>query len=201
MKRVDVTPLRKQFNSEIKRGFDLISKINKLKPSLPQKYVWLIVELSFLKIYLAWEQFLEETFLRYAMGGKTSTGYKVTSYINPRDKVHAQDLINEGKEYSNWTPSEVIKKASRFFKREPFRNALRPIITELDEMRTIRNKIVHGSSYSNEKFKTLVRSKISYAPRGITAGEFLLKTETNTRKTFFEFYVDFIINASKKIVP
>ncbi len=198
---LNVSPLRKLFNSEIKKSFDLIAKVNELKPPLQQRYVFLIVELSFLKIYLAWEQLLEETFIRYMTGGKTFKGYKVSSYVSPKNYIHAQELINEGKEYSNWTPDEIIRKASLFFKKEPYKNALKPIIQQLNEMKCIRNRIVHGSHHSNEKFKSLVRSKISYAPVGITAGDFLLKMESETKKTFFEFYTDFIVNASKKIVP
>ena len=181
MVKVDLTPLRKRFDSEMKKSFDLIAKINQIKPPLPSKYVFSIVELSFLKTYLAWELFLEESFIRYMIGGKTSTGYKVVSYVNPKTRLRAREFIKEGKNYANCTPDEIIRKANLFFKEEPYGMTLRPIISQLNEMKCIRNRITHGSHHSNEKFKSLVRSKASYAPNGITVGAFLLKIESRSK--------------------
>lgn len=202
MAGVNVTSIRNRFNSEIEKSFTLIRVIANIKPKLHQKYVFLVVELSFLKVYIAWEQFLEDTFVNYIMGRKTRKGYKVKSFVNPKNFIHAKGIINEGRNYSKWDYDEVIRKSLLFLKNGyPYKNTLQPISNYLKEMSYIRNSIVHGSSHSMERFKSIVRSKIKYAPAKITPGEFLLKIESKTKKTFFQHYTDFVVDASKKIVP
>lgn len=199
---IKITPISKRFNSEVTKSFKLIKIVNEIKPPLKPKYIFLIVELSFLKIYLAWEQFLEDSFVKYMMGGTTASGYKVKSYVNPKNFVHTQEIINEGKNYSKWDYDEVIRKASHFLiNGGPYKKTLQPIYSYLKEMSDIRNSIVHGSRYSIERFKSIVRSKIKYAPPNITPGEFLLIIESKTKKSFFQYYTDSLVDASKKIVP
>ena len=202
MAGIKITPISKRFNSEVKKSFNLIKIVYNRKPPLKPKYVFLIVELSFLKIYLAWEQFLEDSFVRYMMGGTTKSGFKIRSYVNPKNMVHAREIINEGRNYSKWDYDDVIRKTSHFFVNGgPYKRTLQPMFSYLKEMSDIRNSIAHGSNYSIERFKSIVRSKIKYAPPNITPGEFLLIIELETKKSFFQYYTDFLVDASKKIVP
>ena len=201
MSSVSIVSSRNNFEVQVKESFNLIKAINNSKSGLKKQYKLTIVELAYLKIYLAWEQFLEETLLGYMMGGQSAKGYKVSSYVFPKNYSHALDIINQGRDYSIWTPDVVIRKANQFFKRHPYVRILNPLIRYLNEMKCVRNAIAHSSKTSREKFKTLVRSRIGYASYKVTPGHFLAKSPSVAAPTFFEYYTSFLINASKKIAP
>lgn len=207
-----ITPVHKEFENQVKKSFELLRSINDVKtaytrstPRISQKDVNLVVELSFLKIFLAWEQFLENSFLRYMLGGETARGFKPKRCVFPYNLDHALKIVSEGKDYPKWeTPSDVIRKSDLFFRDgKPFKDSLYPIIGKLNDMQTIRNSIVHMSSNSQEKFKSLVRNEMNYAPKNISPGRFLLsnKTSLNPPVTYFQFYSDILMSTSKKIVP
>ena len=188
MPRASITSLRNRFNSEIEKSFRLIQIITSNRVKLSKKYVFSVVELSFIKICVAWEEFLENTFIGYSMGQKTQRGYDAKSYINPKNINHAKEFVHEGRKYSNWNEIDELKrKARRFFKRDPYNPALSTINAELGEVKEIRNAIAHGSRHSKEKFKSVVRSRLGYLPSGITIGDFLFKMESQTGKTFLIF--------------
>ena len=201
-----LTPLLVNFEKQISNSFDLFKSITDVKnayvrstPRLSQNDVNLVVELSFLKIFLA------NTFIKYMLGGKTKSGYKVRCYISPKNLNHALEIVCEGKPFPKWaTSSEVIRKADLFFKEgKPFRDSLQPIISMLNDMQTIRNSLVHTSYNSEEKFKTLLRHELGYAQRNITTGKFLLtiKPSTTPPVTYLQFYTDSLKTAAKMITP
>ena len=67
-------------------------------------------------------------------------------------------------------------------------------------MKTIRNAIVHRSTKSREKFKTLIRNKLGHARPGITPGEFL-STNSNTPNVLYITHFRKILEAvSERIV-
>ena len=186
-----------KFYSEVNKCLNLIKYVDVHKSPLQyKKNKFLIVELSFLRIYFAWEQLLEDTFIKCVMTYKKGD----SSYLHPRDIQHARDLISEGKSYTKWNHQEVIRKSNSFLKKNPYRKALPPVTKYLEETQCIRNSIAHGTKDTFEKFKTLVRGKIGHFPAGITPGEFLFYTEATTKKPFLIFYTDLLLFAAKKIV-
>lgn len=163
--------LEKQIDSSQR----LITKIRDL--GLPQIQLEIIVELAFLRIFIAWENFLEGSFIRYLMGAKSPSGYKPKAFVNPYNMEHALNFISQGKDYVKWnSASDVIDRSDVFFKNgEPFKNTLEASTTDLNEMNTIRNRIAHKSKSSQEKFNSLIRFKFGHGIRGMTPGRFLLE--------------------------
>jgi hypothetical protein len=119
MFRSKLKETKKEFKQQIKGSFKLIQSIGQI--SLPQEEIYLIYELSFLKIFLAWEWFIEKTFILYMISKKANKG----SYVNPKNEKHAYDFVREGRDYVDWTsPDVVIRKAKIFFKDgKPYKNA------------------------------------------------------------------------------
>lgn len=198
----ELNGFKDEFKQHMKRSFELIQSINKAKPPFPQDQIYMVYELSFLKNFLSWEWFIEGTFILYMLGSKTNTGYRPEVYVRPKDQKHAYQFVKEGRDYADWTsPDVVIRKSSLFFRDgEPYKDALEPIIRDIQDMKTIRNAIVHISTESREKFETLIRSKLGYARVAITPGEFLATTIKGKSLSYITYFRNQVEFASEKVV-
>ncbi|MCK4428747.1 MAG: hypothetical protein KAU95_00100, partial [Candidatus Aenigmarchaeota archaeon] len=147
-----------EFEQRIKDNLDLISDINELNSTntvLNKSQVNQIIELVFLKIYVSWEIFLEDVFIKLILISKNN--YKITAYLKPRDYSHALEMLKENKPFLDWTKVDNVMNRSKYFFKKgfPIFNNLYLIKTELTEMKTIRNNIVHMSQKVQKKFKDL----------------------------------------------
>lgn len=192
----------------INKSTDLIQTVNQMV-SLPnlsvnltsQQRDW-IVGWAFVNIHATWECFLENCFLAYMLGRQTASGFAPVRFVYPNDEQHALGVILAGREFFRWSSPSLVKERSKvcFKNGEPFANGLDSIMTELEEMNTIRNAIVHQSHEALDKFKSLVRSKLLTAPLDITPGTFLLTAKLE-QVTYFGHYCKRLRIAAKRIVP
>jgi hypothetical protein len=163
-----------------------------------------IVELAFLRAFLALESFLEETFILYSIGQKAPKGRAPHRYTFPPSKKDASEWVKEGREYSSWAASNVNERALRYFRRGgPFTDPLRGSQTALDEARTIRNAIAHDSTSAQDKFESLARHKLGTLPMGLSVGGFLgtVVPNSNPPQSFLEWYLAKAELVASQIVP
>jgi hypothetical protein len=191
------------FQKNIQNSQKLINEVKKGK--INPRYLEIIGELVFLKIYTEWEVFLEDSFVRYLVGGKSPSGYSPKCYICPPNMEIAKKILKgESKDYIKWNDVGLIKTRSKIYFRdgEPFVSALDPIIQYMEEMNIIRNRIAHKSDLSKSKFNDFIRRKFGHGISGITAGKLLLmKTTPRSRTTYLDIYIGVIDTASKSIIP
>ena len=167
----------------------------------------MLVEFAFLRSYLAWERFLEETFILFLIGKRPQRRRRVLKcYVAPKNRNHALEMIlPEGRRYVDWdSPDLVCTRAKRFFAGgEPFESALAPRLNLLNELQIIRNAIAHRSIKSERKFHQLVRDKLGYLPAGISVGSFLetLVPRTHPPLANIDHYLDRINVVASIIVP
>lgn len=171
----------------------------------PIKYtrVYQINEMAFLGMFLAWEEFLEATFVRYMCGAATKTSYQPTVYVMPLTLDHAlKFFIVKPRDYVEWSSGQqVMERAEMVFRDgEPYRSALRPSLTDLDDMRQIRNAIAHRSGISWKKFETAVRRILGSRPRGLSPGMFLRLQNAASAKPYIEHYREVLVVAASRIV-
>jgi hypothetical protein len=197
------------FVSEVNKAQNLIRSasvfyLKSNKPKLTKSDFESIIELSYLKAYISWEKFLEESFTLFLIGETSNIKIKPVRYIIPKNRKHAIEFILQGRDFVDWSsPEEIRKRANLFLKNGmPFEKPIASITHQLTNMKTIRNAITHASVQSKEKFKSLVRGKISYYPHSLTVGGFLYRTMPNTKppETFFDYYFSSLVDASNKIV-
>lgn len=170
---------------------------------MPRIQVEIIAELAFLRIFIAWENFLEASFLRYLVGAKSPSGYMPVRLITPKNIGHALDLLCSGREYVKWnSTSEVIARSETCFRDgEPYKTVLESVRTVLNNLNTIRNRITHRSVVSMSKFNDFARKILGYGKRGMTPGRFLLtKLPSDPQMTFLDYYVRNLETASIIIV-
>jgi hypothetical protein len=193
--------------TEVADGTELLRIANHvlaLSPSvgLTLKHRDSIVGWSFANIQSVWESFLEKCFVAYLLGMRAASGFAPTRYVFPANEAHALAFIRGKRDFFRWTSPTLVKEYSRLCFRDgdPFISGLDPIMTDLEELNTIRNAIVHKSVDASNKFKSLVRSKLATAPLDITPSVFLL-TARSAAVTYFGHYCKIIAIGAGRIVP
>src|ERR1700730_6770477 len=75
-----------------------------------------IVELSFMGVVAAWEEFLEGAMVRYLAGAKTASGYSAPLAVGKADGLdHAYQVVSQdadydrSKHYLSWTSPREVK--------------------------------------------------------------------------------------------
>jgi hypothetical protein len=166
----------------------------------------LIIRFAFLQGFLAWEEFLDESFTLYLLGEKAPRGRRPLREYSPRRRKDAIRLITGAdRKYADWTRTDNLRKRSKtFFRRhDPFDTPLRANNTYLQDMAIIRNAIAHRSQYSREEFQKLVRRFFRTYPPGLTIGQFLRRVVPNSSppQTFLAYYFDSVATTADLIVP
>lgn len=175
------------------------------RPHISRKRRDSITEVAFLRAFLAWETFLEESFILYLLGHKPPKGRVPHRFTFPPNRKSAEEwVIPERRPYATWDAGSVITRAQRFFRGgRPFTIALRTNQSLLDESKTIRNAMAHESRTAYNKFENLVRMKLGTLPLNLSVGSFLSTTVPSSSPpvTFLEFYLDKIEFVGEQIVP
>jgi len=166
---------------------------------MPQGRLWAerLNELRFVRATLAWEDFLEETFLCFLRGARPSSGttYAV-SVPPPRNIAEARSLaIGQGR-FGTWlNEAWTQRRASDLFgARNPY-DAL--AAQRFSEIRVVRDRIVHRSEYSRARFQDLIVSIYGASRPGWTPGRLL--SDTSAGSSVLESYVSFLDAAARTI--
>ena len=145
-----------------------------------------------------------ESLQDYMLGVQTAAGFAPRRYVFPSNEQHALDIVLGSREYFPWTAPDSVRRQSIlcFEDGQPFRQILDSTTTELQEINTVRNAVVHRSRVAVEKFKSLVRDKILTAPPDVTPARFLLATKSGTTgRTYFSHYCNKLRIVVNKVVP
>ena len=163
-----------------------------------------MVELAFLRSFLAWERFLEESFILYLLGKQPPRGSRPRRFAMAPDAKAAQEFVCEGRGYTTWDGSSTMTRARRFFRGgRPYTNAIEPRRHLLSEAQTIRNAIAHESQAARQRFETLVRDKLGTLPPKTTIGRFLSTQIPGSVRveSYFAFYLDGMRSVAREVVP
>ncbi len=177
------------------------------KPKFTVKHRDILVESAFLRVYLAWEQLLEESFILYLLGRRSPSSYSPSRLAGaiPTTRKDAITLTAAGQKYANWdNPESVRRRSLRFFRSgAPYETTLAPRINVFLNMQVVRNSLVHRSDYSKKQFEQVVRNNLGFFPSDMTVGVFLGTTVpgSNPPISFFELYLNNIDTAAQKIIP
>ncbi len=205
----ELTYALKSLTREINEAIKLVSKINQLrqtkrvKLSISKLHYEMIIELAFLRSFLAWEAFLEESFILYLIGKRSPKSYAPKRFVIPKNRQHALDFTYAESRYADWTSiDKVVARAERVFNNgEPYSSALRIRNSRFNDIKTVRNAIAHSSIRTREQFKIFVRKELTYYPTGLTPGGFLVKGTPHTpTRIFLEEYLDTILKSAGEIV-
>jgi len=107
-----------------------------------------ICESAFLRIFIAWETFLENSFVDYLLNEPSILNNRPAKWVNPISKEHAQEIIIGNQRYMDWSNPEAIRKMSQIFFHQGyvFNITLSAINNDLMDLKAIRNSAAHMSS-------------------------------------------------------
>ena len=164
-----------------------------------------LLELAFFRVYLAWESFLEESFILHLLGARVGGKRAPHRFAFPPSETAAKEwVIPESQRYARWDATMVSSRALRFFRGGyPYTETLRSSQSVLDEARTIRNAVAHDSEKARHKFEDLLRRQKQTIPIRSTVGAFLGTTvlESIPPTSFLEVYLSRLLFLASKIVP
>ena len=71
----------------------------------------LVTVAAFLRLFIAWESFLEETFVLYMMGKLSRNGLSVKAYVSPVDVAHASRMLLgvQRQKFIDWSTPDTLR--------------------------------------------------------------------------------------------
>ncbi|MBW2741527.1 MAG: hypothetical protein JRE64_22400 [Deltaproteobacteria bacterium] len=116
-----------------------------------------IVTSAFLKMFICWEEFLENLFINYLIGEPSIDGTQVNTFVSPQSPEHAHKILIGTQKYVDWANHEIVRRlANIFFENgEPLATNIASISSELSDLKTIRNAAAHVSSTTQRKLDAL----------------------------------------------
>ncbi len=176
----------------------LIEFINKCNEELiPDKPV--LFEAYFLKIYVAFENYLGDIFKKYCLGEPSSEGYIPKRKLEFENIDQLRNIICAGKKLNYVDYIDAIKNlSSDIFEENPFDIMLEDSenVTLFNQMTMLRNCIAHESDYSKRKYCEACLNSKEYKP----PGEFLISKNKRNSKSYFTIYVEKIKELSFGII-
>lgn len=180
-----------------------------------------IVELAFMGVVAAWEEFLEAAMIRYLAGAATTSGYRAPLNVGKAsDLAHAYQIIaqdadyDRSKHYLSWTSPREVKARAKFYFVDgaPFVDPLTLGEQCLGWAVQIRNRVAHASEKCRGDFETAARALLAKNKlnQSFRAGD-LLEEQTSrhfpkvlslpTGATLFSAYMQLFRHLANQIVP
>lgn len=153
---------------------------NAAGPRLHPEQARRVVELAFLGLISSWEEFLEQSFVRYLAGAKADDGSSPPLRLGQSSGIpHSYQLISgdpsfdPSKNYSKFgEPKWVIAISKNYFEHgAPYAALLHANVEILQHAVKLRNRVAHTSTKCREDFKRSARAHLGLADNaGLTQG-------------------------------
>jgi hypothetical protein len=130
----------------------------------------LITVAGFLNLFVAWEEFLETTISQFMSGTPTLSGAEPVRYATPPSVDSAKRMLIGTNRFFDYASHESVRKmvALYFENGYPFEPHLRAIVTDLGDMKTMRNASAHFSSTTQLPLESLAQRIFGVPSPGIT---------------------------------
>jgi hypothetical protein len=141
-----------------------------------------LYEMSFLRAFIEWEIFLEQTFLRYLCGYQSSHGLYVpigAAYCSSLPV--AERLVFGRGGYALWhDPAVVARRANRYLVGCPHEVIVQANQPRLQMFGSIRHRVAHGQDNAKQKFDVATMTICGRRYRAARPGRFLRDWDTST---------------------
>jgi hypothetical protein len=166
-------------------------------PAIDQKQVTIA---AFLNMFIAWETFLEKAFVEYMTGEATISGRHPVRYVSPPSIDAARILIIGTQRYFDYGNHENVKKVAHMFfeNGDPFEPHISAFISDLADIRTMRNSSAHITSTTQTALEGLALRIFGQPKPGIDLYHLLISSDprTNTGDTVFTVYREKLLTAA-----
>ena len=141
----------------------------------------LLYELAYLRIFVSWEAFLEQVFLRYLCGHVSARGPVVlaTGISAIRTIADAEAAVLGNRRFVLWhDPQKVIARSKRFFTKCPIETIVLSNATRLEHLASVRHRITHSQKDARRRFDKATMLIAGKRYRGARPGSFLRDVDT-----------------------
>jgi hypothetical protein len=151
-------------------------KARLLTASFSVKNLEVLYEAAFLRVFVQWEVFLEEAFLRYLCGHQSRHGVaslaKTKAYATSLSG--AKSAVLGSQSYVLWhNPFKVVKRSTEHFVKGRHEIVVSSAYARIEAMAHVRHRIAHGHQDARAKFE---KATLMFAGRTFSAarvGRFL----------------------------
>ena len=113
----------------------------------------LLYELAYLRLFIAWEEFLEESFIRYMCGYSAGHGTEVPTAGYRSTLNDARSHLLSGRSYLLWhDPDRVIRRSQDHFQNGRHEIVLSSVTGRAKRFAAIRHRIAHAQAHAREQF-------------------------------------------------
>ena len=162
--------------------------------ALPQNQREFITDSAYLKIFISWETFLENSFIQYMLGEPSILGNAITRYVQPLNEQHANSLLIGTQRYVDWSNPEIVKKLSKihFASGNPFDTFVSSMLTDLFDLKTIRNAAAHLTSTTRQQLDSLGTRKLKRLCNNLKVSDilFAVDPDSNANETILTTYLN-----------
>lgn len=161
-----------------------------------------MTEAAVLKIYISWERYVEQSFISYLMGELSTTGVAVTSYLRTPTFEHANRAVIGTQKYVDWgNPDIVTRLASLYFPNgAPYKPALSAIISDLYDLRAVRNAAAHLSTTTSAQLDGVALRRLGHPVNGVTVYDLVTGPDaTGGGATVLDYYQSMLTGAAALI--
>jgi hypothetical protein len=141
---------------------------------LTPRRVEALYEMAYLRLFIAWESFLEESFVRFICGYRAEAGQPgLRQAAFPRIE-DARLAILGGQDFVSWaSPVAVEQRARQYMQDSWHEEVLQAARVRLRYLVAVRNRIAHGSDYARSQFDYSTMQLAARRFRGSAPGAFL----------------------------
>lgn len=184
--------------------YELLKLYNEPIPSFSEDLRNMLVEHNIVQLFSKWERFLENIFIAYMLGNKSSNGDSPLRYVFPINEDHAYRLVQNVNQYPDWSDTDkILVNARNFFEGGGPFEILKTMKAELAAIKKIRNSIAHISHRARKDFENLIQGKIGYLPSGVTPARFLIEYKVGKKRndpTYYEYYIEYLKDTASILV-
>lgn len=140
---------------------------------LPVSRIELAYELAYLRLFTAWEDFLEQSMLRYLCGFAAAHGQEQLTQGNYcTNLAHAKATLYGNQQYLLWhNPQKVVMRAASHFTNSRHETVIASIQGRVVHFSSIRHRIAHA--HAEDNFNTATMALAGRRYRGARPGRFL----------------------------
>ena len=168
------------FNADAAQCTALIANIHRTDsasiPLFPTRDREQVTVAAFLNLFIAWESFLEEALLEYLMGAATIGGTIPVCFVHPPSKEIARQMIIGTQRYFDFGNHDNFRKIVNIYFQNgyPFETPLAGILSDLNDVRTMRNSCAHITSTTQKSLEALAQRIFGVARAGIDIYQLLV---------------------------
>lgn len=151
-----------------------------------------MTEAAVLKMYIAWERYLEQSFLTYLMGSLSTSGRAITSFLAAPSSEHANKVLIGTSKYVDWGNPDIVNRLAGLYfgGGGPYKSGIAAVQSDLFDLRAVRNAAAHLSSSTSAQLDAVGLRRLGHPVKGISVYDLVTGVDASTPgATVLEFYL------------